>query len=342
MTRYIQHLILFLLLSVFTSFSYAEYTLGAGDYLRVTVYGDADLTRETRVSEDGVLTLPLIGEVQVGGLSTIETEKRIAAQLKKGGFIANPQVSVLVLEFMSKSVSILGGVLKPGRYPITRPSDVKDLIAEAGGVTPDGSEVITVVDGDKRSEYDLHEIIHQQVKSSDIILKGGEAIYVGMRDVAIVGQVARPGKFGIQGGLRKLSDFIAQAGGATEAAGETLFYTSNASGTPVTEEVNIDQLFRAPASEMNKKVNPGDVIYVPLAPQVYVYGEVQRPGMYKIDKHMTIMQAIAKAGGLSVRGTQRSVKLHRKNAAGEVTKLKPELTDSLQDEDVLYVEESLL
>lgn len=341
MSSYIKYL-LALLLSFFSILSYADYTLGAGDYVRITVYGDADLQRETRVSEDGVLTLPLVGEVKVGGLTTIETEKRIAEQLKKGGFIANPQVSVLVLEFMSKSVSILGGVLKPGRYPITRPSDVKDLIAEAGGITPDGSEIIMVIKDDKRYEYDLHEIFNQQVKSTDIVLRGGETIYVGLRDVAIVGQLARPGKFGIQGGLRKLSDFIAQAGGATEAAGETLFYTTNISGTPVTEQINIDQLFRTPASDINKQVHPGDVVYVPLAPQVYVYGEVQRPGMFKIDKHMTIMQAIAKAGGLSVRGTQRSVKLHRKNAAGEVVKLKPELSDTLQDEDVLFVEESLL
>lgn len=92
----------------------------------------------------------------------------------------------------------------------------------------------------------------------------------------------------------------------------------------------------------NKEVYPGDVLYVPKAPQVYVYGEVQRPGMYKIDKNMTVMQAIAKAGGLTIRGTQRSVKLHRKNEQSEVVKQTPGLTSVLQDEDVLYIEESLL
>lgn len=341
MTKFMQLLIAFSL-SIFSIFAYADYTLGAGDYLRVTVYGDADLMRETRVSEDGLLTLPLIGEVKVGGLTTIETEKRIAEQLKRGGFIANPQVSVLVLEFMSKTVSILGGVLKPGRYPVTRPSDVKDLIAEAGGITPDGSEIITVVKGDKRSEYDLHELVTQQGKAVDTVVRGGETIYVGTRDVAVVGLLSRPGKYAIQGGLRRISDFIAQAGGATDAAGESLFYTTNVSGTSETQQINIDQLFRSPSSDVNKQVYPGDVIYVPLAPQVYVYGEVQRPGMYKIDKNMTVMQAIAKAGGLTPRGTQRSVKLHRKNQNGEVVKLKPELGGNLQDEDVLYVEESLL
>jgi polysaccharide biosynthesis/export protein len=330
-------------LFLFSVIAHADYTLGAGDYVKVVVYGDAELTRETRVSEDGVLTMPLIGEVKVGGLTTIESEKRIAEQLKRGGFIANPQVSVLVLEFMSKSVSVLGGVPKPGRYPVTRPTDVKDILAEAGGLVPDASEIITVVRGDKRSEYDLNEVIERRnVNDQDVRLIGGETIYISTRDVAVAGQVLRPGKYGIQGGTRKISDFVALAGGATENAGETLFFTSARSGTPVTQEINIDELFKSPSSALNKDLLPGDVVYVPKAPQVYVYGEVQRPGMYKIDKNMTVMQAIAKSGGLTVRGTQRSVKLHRKNSEGATVKQSPDLTATLQDEDVLFIEESLL
>lgn len=330
-------------LFLFSMVAHADYTLGAGDYVKVVVYGDAELTRETRVSEDGVLTMPLIGEVKVGGLTTIESEKRIAEQLKRGGYIANPQVSVLVLEFMSKSVSVLGGVPKPGRYPVTRPTDVKDILAEAGGLVPDASEIITVVRGDKRSEYDLNEVIERRnVNDQDVRLIGGETIYISTRDVAVAGQVLRPGKYGIQGGTRKISDFVALAGGATENAGETLFFTSVRSGTPVTQEINIDELFKSPSNPLNKDLLPGDVVYVPKAPQVYVYGEVQRPGMYKIDKNMTVMQAIAKSGGLTVRGTQRSVKLHRKNAEGTTVKQSPDLTATLQDEDVLFIEESLL
>jgi polysaccharide export outer membrane protein len=320
----------------------ADYTLGTGDFVKVTVYGDAELMREVRIADNGVLSFPLIGEVRVGGLTTVEAEKVIAEQLKRGGYIANPQVSVVVIQFLSKTVSILGGVLKPGRYPVTRPSDVKDMIAEAGGVTAEGSEIVTLVKGDKRSELDLHDIINQQANKDEFVVTGGETIYVGTRDVAVVGQLLRPAKYSIQGGMRKISDFISLAGGPTELAGEVMFYTTSVSGTPVTEQINIDDLFRAPASEKNKQVYPGDVLYVPKAPQVYVYGEVQHPGMYKIDKNMTVMQAIAKAGGLTLRGTQRGVKLHRKNADGAVIKQTPELTSTLLDEDVLYVEESLL
>ncbi len=332
-----------LLLCIATpSFAFADYTLGTGDFVKVTVYGDADLIREIRIAENGVLTFPLIGEVHVDGLTTVQAEKAIADQLKKGGFISNPQVSVVVLQFLSKAVSVLGGVYKPGRYPVTRYSDVKDMIAEAGGITLDGSEIVTVVRGDKRSEYDLHEIIDQKVNKQEITMHGGETIYVGSRDVSVSGQLLRPAKYGIQGGVRKLTDFISLAGGPTELAGELLFYTTSISGSTVTEQINIDELFKSPSSEKNKQVYPGDVLYVPKAPQVYVYGEVQHPGNYKIEKNMTVMQAIVKAGGLTIRGTQRSVKLHRKNEDGIMMKQAPELTSQLRDDDVLFIEESLL
>lgn len=341
MTRFI-HALIFVCLSLFSAFAAADYTLGGGDSIRILVYGDQDLTRETRVAEDGLITMPLIGEVVVGGLTTIQAEKKIAEQLKRGGFIANPQVSVLIMEFMSKTVSVLGGVLKPGRYPVKHPTDVKDILAEAGGLNLDASEIVTVVRGDKRSEYDLNEIIERRnLNDQDIRLIGGETVYVSVRDVAVSGQVSRPGKYGIQGGTRKISDFVALAGGTIETAGEVLFFTTMRSGAPVTKEINIDSLFKSPGSESNASLLPGDVIYVPKAPQVYVYGEVQRPGVFKIEKNMTVMQAIAKAGGLTTRGTQRGVKLHRRTAEGSISKQAPDMQGSLQDEDVLYIEESI-
>lgn len=341
MAQYLKPFV-FIFLLAFSLHSTADYTLGGGDSIRVMVYGDQELARDTRVAENGLITMPLIGEVAVGELTTIQAEKKIADQLKRGGYIANPQVSILILEFKSKTVSVLGGVLKPGRYPITHPSDVKDILAEAGGLTMDASEIITVIRGDKRSEYDLNELIERKnLTDQDIRLVGGETIYISVRDIAVTGQVLRPGKYGIQGGTRKITDFIALAGGSSEGAGETLFFTTNRSGTSTTKEINIDELFRSPSSNLNTELSPGDVIYVPKAPQVYVYGEVQRPGAFKIDKNMTVMQAIAKAGGLTVRGTQRGVKLHRRLEDGTSTKQTPDMYGLLHDEDVLYIEESI-
>jgi polysaccharide biosynthesis/export protein len=85
----------------------------------------------------------------------------------------------------------------------------------------------------------------------------------------------------------------------------------------------------------------GDSIYVPRAPMVYIYGEVQRPGAYRVERNMTVVQALALGGGPTVRGTQRSIKLYRRNQNSTIDKTAVELTDSIKPDDVLYVEESI-
>ena len=91
----------------------------------------------------------------------------------------------------------------------------------------------------------------------------------------------------------------------------------------------------------NVTMGNGDILYVPRAPQFYIYGEVQRPGVYRLERDMTVMQALAVGGGLSVRGTQRGVRLHRRDSRGTVQTLQPGLTESLQENDVVFVKESL-
>lgn len=332
-----------LIVGVFAShLALADYTLGTGDYVKVMVYGDEHLTREVRIADKGILSFPLIGEVQVDGLTTVEAERKIASMLQSGGFMTTAQVSIVVTQFMSKTVSVLGGVLKPGRYAVTRKSSVLDIIAEAGGLSQEGSEIVTLVRGDTQKTYDISDIVQLKVAPNEIEVIGNETIYVGTKDVSIVGQVLRPGKFSIQGGARKLTDFLSLAGGVAETAGEMVVYSTKSSGTTVTEQINIDELFMSPESGINKVMQPGDLVYIPKAPQVYIYGEVQKPGVYKIEKRMSVMQAIAKAGGLTVRGTQRSAKLYRKNPDGTTSKSVPDLKATLVDEDVLFIEESLL
>ena len=106
-------------------------------------------------------------------------------------------------------------------------------------------------------------------------------------------------------------------------------------------EVDIDSLFRTGSSASDIELASGDTVYVPRAPTVYIYGEVQRPGSFRIERNMTVIQALAQGGGLTQRGTQRNIQLHRRNAKGAIEKLTPALTDLVQQDDVLYVQESL-
>ncbi|NBX20375.1 MAG: polysaccharide export protein EpsE, partial [Betaproteobacteria bacterium] len=96
----------------------SDYPLGAGDTIRVQVFQNPDLTIETRVSESGIITYPLIGAVPLGGLSVAAAEKKIADALQTGGFIQKPQVNIALIQIRGNQVSVLGQVARPGRFPL--------------------------------------------------------------------------------------------------------------------------------------------------------------------------------------------------------------------------------
>lgn len=239
-----------------------EYLLGPGDMIKIQVFQNPDLTLETRVSESGTITYPLIGTVQLGGIAISKAETLIARMLDEGGFVIKPQVSLLVLQVRGNEVSALGQFNHPGRFPLeTTQTHLSDVIAQAGGIAPNGAD--------------------------DVIL-------VGVRD-----------------------------------------------GKPFRREIDVTAMYTSKRVGEDLLVRPGDVVYVQRAPQVYIYGEVQRPGMFRLERDMTVMQALAEGGGLTPRGTQRGVRVHRRGADGRIQVLKPELDERLQPDDVVYVRESL-
>ena len=154
-----------------------DYPLGPGDVLRVQVFQNPDLTTETRVSESGVITYPLIGNIEVGGLPITDAEKKIAAALKNGGFVRQPQVNIVVLQMHGNQVSVLGQVNRPGRFPLETVSRVSDMLAMAGGATITGDDsaiVIGLRDGKPfRKVIDIPALYLNERSNEDIILTGG-------------------------------------------------------------------------------------------------------------------------------------------------------------------------
>ncbi|MGB4766199.1 MAG: polysaccharide export protein EpsE [Rugosibacter sp.] len=242
--------------------SQREYVLGAGDIIRVSVFQNPDLTVETRISEAGTITFPLVGTVPVGGLSIQSAEQTIARMLRDGGFVVQPQVNAIVMQYRSAQVSVLGLVNRPGKYPLEfASSHVTDVLALAGGIMPGAADI---------------------------------AVVTGMRE-----------------------------------------------GKSFHVEVNIPAMALSGDMGNNIAVQNGDIIYVHRAPQFYVYGEVQRPGAYRIETNMTVMQALAQGGGLTLRGTERGIRVHRRNKEGKVEKLDLVMDDLVKADDVIYVRESL-
>lgn len=244
-----------------TGFASAEggedYRLGPGDLIKVSVYGYDELTTEVRISQTGYINYPLLGEVSVSGMSPREAASRIATKLVAGGFIREPKVDVLVQEYQSQKISVMGQVTKPGKYALTSSSTVLDMLAEAGGV-------VTVAAGDQATL------------------------------------------------LRK-------------------------NGTKV--PIDLHKLFEGDLTQ-NYSVAGGDTIFVPKAPQFYIYGEVQKPGMYRLERNMTVAQAITAGGGLTPRGTENRAVVRRQQSDGTQAEVKVETTSQLQADDVLFIKES--
>ena len=238
----------------------ADMPLGPGDMLRISVYGSPDLSLETRVSESGKITYPLIGEIDVGQLTVATAQARIAALLANGGYVKRPQVNIVVTSVQSQQVSVLGNVNKPGRYPLEGRRNVVDMLALAGGINADGAETV---------------------------------LLVRERD-----------------------------------------------GKPMQETVDLDSLMHSNVASAYD-MRAGDVLYVARAPRFYIYGEVQRPGVYRLERNMTVVQALSTGGGLNVRGTERGLKIRRRGADGRMATYDAKLDDPLQVDDVVYVKESL-
>ena len=239
-----------------------DYRLGAGDTMHITVFQNPDLTVDVRVSESGVISYPLLGSVELGGLTISDAEKKIASMLKEKKFVQQPQVNIVMTQVRGNQVSVLGQVNRPGRYPLeTFNTRVSDMLALAGGVASTGSDSLILVSTrngkDFRKEIDIPSLFLDKNRKDDILVEGG------------------------------------------------------------------------------------DIIYVHRAPMYYIYGEVQRPGSYRVERNMTLMQALAQAGGPTMRGTQRSIKIFRRGTDGKPNEISLDLTAIVNTDDVYYVRESL-
>jgi polysaccharide export outer membrane protein len=159
--------------------------------------------------------------------------------------------------------------------------------------------------------------------------------------VSVLGEVREPGRFALQTVNTRVSELLAMAGGIGATGADVAILTGERAGKPYRKEIDIPALFVGKKLDQDVAVEPGDVIYVQRAPVFYIYGEVQAPGAYKIQRDMTVRQALAQGGGLTPRGSDRRLELHRRGADGKLAVKKPKLDEPVQADDVLQIRESL-
>jgi polysaccharide export outer membrane protein len=184
----------------------------------------------------------------------------------------------------------------------------------------------------------------QALRDGGFVVKPQVTIQVGLirsAVISVLGQVGKPGRFPIDSVGTKVSEMIAAAGGVVPGGADVITLVGTRNGRPIKLDIDLPAILQSGKTELDIPVDNGDIIYVDRAPSAYIYGEIAHAGMFRIERGMTVMQAIAQNGGLSARGTQRGIKVHRRDANGVVTISDIDLNDPVQRDDVIYIKESL-
>lgn len=210
----------------------ATYQIGPTDVLGIKVFGEENLSNAYTVDSDGSITFPLIGRVQVANQTTRQIEDAITKLLGEK-YLRNPQVSVEITNFRSRSIFVIGEVRNPGRYAINGPQTLLEVIAHAGSTTPAASDTIIVqrykdgianaltaaMPGDERTAEVLRvslEDLRQGRLNANILLQDSDTIIVPQAERYYVsGQVKQPGSFVLRSGMT-VRQAIAEAGGLTD------------------------------------------------------------------------------------------------------------------------------
>jgi len=242
------------------------------------VTGTPSFAQGVRVSASGDVTLPLLGQVHVDGLTPTEAERDISHRLVQRGILRNPQVNVNVIEYRSRTVAVVGAVEKPGTYPVTRPgATVNDLIWAAGGPTKDAGRMVQLMPGGDGASptagasaarqpvrLDLETLMHPGAGDAVAIpVRPGDIISVGQAgNVTVEGWVDKPGSYPVTRGL-SLSGAVAAAGGPSFAADRHHARVQRvlATGEQQFFEVDLEAVSKGQASD--PIVTDGDVVRVP-------------------------------------------------------------------------------
>jgi polysaccharide export outer membrane protein len=174
--------------------------IGNGDLLEInvyTVYGAPDVTQKTRVSSTGNVSLPFVGDVRVAGLTSEKAEDVIEKAFRDGQFMNNPHVSILIDEYATQGVSVMGEVNKPSVYPVVAPRRLLDLLSEAGGLTARAGKMVLVTRRDDPSKpISVNLADQKKAGEANIDILPGDTIVVPTAGIVyVIGNVTKPGGF---------------------------------------------------------------------------------------------------------------------------------------------------
>jgi polysaccharide export outer membrane protein len=241
-----------------------ELLIGSGDLLQVSVEGAPEYVREVRVSREGKITLPMIGSVQVGGLSASQAQDLIASRLREKQYFRDPQVTVFAKEYSTQGISVLGEVTKPGIYPLLGTHTLFDAISAAGGVTPKaGKKVMIMRRGETEAQVVEMPIGIKDWAQSNVEVKPGDTVMVSKAGIVyVVGDVKLPGGFVMENSKMTVLQAVALAQGtnSTASLGKTKLIRKTATGQAETP-IALDKIYTAKTPDVSLEAE--DIVFIP-------------------------------------------------------------------------------
>jgi len=323
-------LLLALLLSVAPAWG-QEYVIGPRDVLKVTVWGQQDLSQNYNVSADGAIVFPLIGEVRAAGLTVAQLGQKLAEALEKD-YLVNPQVLVAVAEYRSKKVLILGEVEKAGSYPLMGQTTILEVVSQAGGFSKTGGKQLILVrpqqqvasaGGATISGNTIKRLNIDKIQAGDssenIPVEDGDTIFIPKQNAFFVlGEVKNPGTYPLEKDGTTILEAITIAGGFTQKSAPVGTKVIRKYPDGGQETLPVDLSGAIPAMR-EFKIQDGDSVLVPRGNTFFVFGEVKKPGDYQLEKDTTILEAVSIAGGFTDKAAPGRAKIIRNTAKGQQT-----------------------
>ena len=367
------------------------YTLGSGDIVKVDIFRVPQYSGESQVLVDGTLNLPLVGKVNVKGLSLEEASSTISRRYSE--YLRRPLITLSLINSRPIQIGIAGEVGRPGSYTVDRngsngnqSSRLSQLIETAGGITQSADLYqvqVTRIEssGQKTITANLWDLIQNGNLNQDIVLRDGDSVFIPTAarpvqnsalladasfatdvsqpvNVAIIGEVYRPGPYTLQGGIVRTGNAgtpgsggssstpttvtraIQVAGGIKPAADirQVQVVRATRTGTPQIFQVDLFSLLRDGDLGQDAILQEGDTVFVPIATsvapedvgelasasfspdsiRVNVVGEVEQAGTTELPPNTPLSQAILAAGGFNNRARRGTAELVRINEDGTV------------------------
>jgi len=251
-----------------------EYVIGARDMLRITVWGQDDLSKDYPVEPDGFVSFPLIGRVKAAGLTPTAFAGDLRTRLEKD-YLVNPQVLVSVKDYLSQKVHVSGEADKPGVYYLSGPTTVRDILSRAGGLTKSAGTQVVLVRADSAREAAGKSPDAATVRLSiarvlagdpaeNLSLADGDTLVVPKGNTFFVfGEVRKPGAYQLDKDTNVLEG-ITLAGGFTDKAAPGRVRVIRSTGTGQ-ETINVDMndVIKRGQREKAIPLRENDVVVVP-------------------------------------------------------------------------------